>query len=764
MRRLVPFVPLLLTPLVLVSGSPSYVLRTGTALVAVVLLCRTPSDAAPGLRRTRSLLLVALLLGAVSGVLSELHLLLTGAPPSPGWFDDWIYLAYTPFAVAAVLAVPRTDAGRGSNARALADGAIAAAALAVLVVGVWGSGLGDGGRSAQLIAVLGPMCAVFVAAAVLSMLPRGTAESRPFLRWGGAAMTALAVSDIGYAGAALGVWPEAGTWSAAVSQVGLALLVPAVLVAGRGGGRAARLSDRPMLLTIAPFAPVLPAVLVTLDDVLRGDPVRGAHIAAVLLVTCAVLVRHVLGTLEQQSMIDSLRRSEARAEQRSCTDELTGLGNRRALKDALAALPAGEGLVLAMLDLDDFKNLNDTQGHEAGDQVLRLVAGRLREVAPAGATVVRLGGDEFAVAWPQGTQDALAALLVEALGEPLGPPGMRSTVRASIGVVAADAAVDPSLLLAQADAAMYEAKADKRPVSRAVVLDDDARARVLRRLRVRDLLVEPDLAQFSLVYQPVLALSTSRVVGVEALLRWTHPELGPIQPATFIPVAEEVGSIQALGAHALHTALAELGAARRSWADRTGTGLDLNVGVNLSPRQLTDDVVDTVRRALQEHAVPPHRLVLEITEESLLDDWDVAVHAIDGLRAMGVVTAVDDFGTGWSSLRYLRRFALDVIKVDKEFVADLTGEPRTHQLVTSVVDMSARLGLDCVAEGIETPAQLAAVTAAGCRFGQGFLLAPPMAFADVLALLETEPSAPSPRGPDLPMGPQPSGSRPFVVR
>lgn len=278
LRRVAPFLPVLACPLVLAGGSVSYLVRILTALLAVLLLWRTSPEDLPGLRRTRQLLGGVLLIGVASGLLSEAHLLLTGASPPPGWYDDWVYLAYTPVALAAVLAVPRTDEGQGSAARTLADGAIASASLTALVLGVWGSGVGDAGRSAQVIAVLGPVFPVFVVAAVLSVLPRCSSTGRPFLRWAGAALTVLAASDLAYTARMLGAWPDVGRWSPVLSQLGVALVVPAVLACRRSGPERPPTGSGGLLLSVAPFLPMVPAVAVTAAHVLRGGRIGSAQV------------------------------------------------------------------------------------------------------------------------------------------------------------------------------------------------------------------------------------------------------------------------------------------------------------------------------------------------------------------------------------------------------------------------------------------------------------------------------------------------------
>jgi EAL domain-containing protein (putative c-di-GMP-specific phosphodiesterase class I) len=256
-----------------------------------------------------------------------------------------------------------------------------------------------------------------------------------------------------------------------------------------------------------------------------------------------------------------------------------------------------------------------------------------------------------------------------------------------------------------------------------VVLAGAARDHAAARVQLRDEISHPVLDQFRVVYEPLVDLTDGLVVGAEALLRWQHPVLGAVPPADFIVLAEQVGAIHELGDLALRTAIADLA----HWLSQTDGPVRASVGVNLSPRQLgSPEICDRVRDLLAEHRLEPHRLVLEITEQALLDDWATAVGVVRELRALGVRVAVDDFGTGYSSLRYLRRFDTSTLKIDREFVQAVADEDRTRALVASVLDMARSLDLDTVAEGIETLDQLQVLRAQGCRYAQGYLFDKPM--------------------------------------
>ena len=270
---------------------------------------------------------------------------------------------------------------------------------------------------------------------------------------------------------------------------------------------------------------------------------------------------------------------------------------------------------------------------------------------------------------------------------------------------------------------MYQAKAAKAhqdvPIA---VLTGQARASAAATIRIRDEISTPDLRQFRVEYQPIVDLQTGSIVSAEALLRWSHPAFGEISPVTFIPLAERVGSVTVLGDHVLSVALDALAI----WTAGDGRN-ELSVSVNVSPRQLTDpSLAVTVVEQVRRRGLTPGQLALEVTEEAFVDDIEAVVETIAALRAGGISVSVDDFGTGHSSLRYLRRFDADIVKIDREFVQASSSEQRTDALVRSVIAMADALGLVCIAEGIETLEQLALVRGHGCRLGQGYLLARPM--------------------------------------
>lgn len=430
---------------------------------------------------------------------------------------------------------------------------------------------------------------------------------------------------------------------------------------------------------------------------------------------------------------------EHRLRQLAFHDPLTGLANRFLFADRVShAIERGQrtasGVALLFCDLDDFKTVNDSLGHEAGDQLLLAVASRLSACIRPGDTVARLGGDEFALLL-ENVGDAneaaeVAGRLLADLRAPLVIHGRDVLVAASVGIAMAGEDQRVADLLRDADTAMYAAK--ERGKGRWELYDPGMHAQALRRL---ELTAELDRAverrEFYLEYQPIVALSTGRVVGVEALVRWRHPEQGVISPAEFIPLAEETGLIVPLGQWVLDEACRQGRAWQRRFAD------ELSVGVNLSPRQLQDpDLVRRVAEALEHSGLPAANLLLELTESVLMSEPDAAMDILAQLKGLGVRLAIDDFGTGYSSLGYLHRLPVDVIKVDKTFVSDLGQGASRSTLARGILQLTRNLQVTTVAEGIESDAQLSALRSLGCDLGQGYYFSRPVAPPDMTRLLE----------------------------
>jgi diguanylate cyclase (GGDEF)-like protein/PAS domain S-box-containing protein len=427
-------------------------------------------------------------------------------------------------------------------------------------------------------------------------------------------------------------------------------------------------------------------------------------------------------------------------------DTLTGLANRMVLVQVLgdavdAALHNGTEVAVLLLDLDQFKLVNDSFGHDAGDLMLRLVTQRLNEIAGAGDLVARFGGDVFCM-MATGVSGAAEALdiadrISQAMSVPYNLDGDEVFLSFSIGIAMSgngESLATPEALLRDADAALHRAKEKGR--ARIELFVEDYRAHAVNRLRTaNDLHRALDEAEFRVVYQPEVDLRSGRITGVEALVRWHHPERGLVPPAEFIPLAEQTGLIGRIGAWVLDTSLAQAALWRQARYD----GAALAVWVNLSARQLGDPgLVDVVAESLQRNAVDPSQLGLEITETALLEDAEGAVTALSALRELGVRLAVDDFGTGYSSLSYLKRLPVDAVKIDRSFVDGLAVDGDDSAIVAAVAGMARALRLTTIAEGVENLDQLRALRRLGCDLAQGYFFTTPQPPAHISRLLESD--------------------------
>jgi diguanylate cyclase len=444
--------------------------------------------------------------------------------------------------------------------------------------------------------------------------------------------------------------------------------------------------------------------------------------AAALMVS---LVRAGLTFRENIALADSHRMA--------ITDSLTGLPNRRLFNDraeqaVLRARRRGERVGLLMIDLDRFKDVNDTLGHHAGDVLLRGIARRLPPTLRESDTVARMGGDEFAVLLPgvedAGAAEAVARTLSRAIREPITVEGLSLDTEASIGIALfPDHGEDVAELLRRADVAMYSAKADQSahalygPARDNYCPERLALMGELRRAMEADELV--------LHFQPKVDLASDDLAGVEALVRWDHPERGLLPPGDFVPFAEHTTLIKPLTLHILGRALDQC----RIWE---AEGRGMAVAVNVSARNLLDpDFADAVAAHLERAGVAPGRLELEITETALMANPQRALEVLQRLSAMGVSLSIDDFGSGYSSLGYLRHLPVDVLKIDASFVINMASSPADAMIVRSTIDLARNLGLKVVAEGIEDPAVYELLRDLGCDLGQGYLIGRPVAPDDL---------------------------------
>ena len=455
----------------------------------------------------------------------------------------------------------------------------------------------------------------------------------------------------------------------------------------------------------------------------------------------AELLARILSLLDRKQMLFQLRRLAYR-------DTLTGLYNRRSIhqriQETIDRVPSSNYALLS-LDFDRFKLVNDTLGHDVGDQLLQQISYRLRGELRSGdrvslisdqRTTARLGGDEFAILLENlsAPDDALivADRLLTTLAEPYGLAGYQVYCTASIGVVtSAQSHATAEETLRDADAAMYEAKAAGK--GRYVLFDRAMHTAAKHRLRTdSELRVAIANEQLFLMYQPIVSLETGRATGFEALVRWNHPERGLIMPGDFLPVAEETGLIVPIGTWALRRACQDFAV----WQRTLGDAAPSNIHVNLSRKQLQlQNLVQIVRDALEQHSLAPECLHLEVTENEIMQSPKAAKAILEELRKLGVKIDMDDFGTGHSSLACLQELPLDVLKIDRSFIANMERSRNFAAMVHAVTTIVRNLGLTAVAEGIETPNQLAMLQSMECEFGQGYFFSKPMPTHEVGAYL-----------------------------
>jgi diguanylate cyclase len=554
-------------------------------------------------------------------------------------------------------------------------------------------------------------------------------------------------------------WLDAVMGATSVAALTLATGGDAVLAIGLGGVAAALALSRwqpapAMLLAGAgvvclsaePRAAPVAAILFCACAVRReprvgpGPEFRWTVLAAVIAFATAALtmlalgqftdLRAAAGALAIATVLAGMARAGITvterlrdSERRAHTDDLTGLSNRRHLLDWLdAAIERGEHLALLLIDLDGFKELNDTLGHHAGDEVLRQIGPRLKDAVREHDTLARLGGDEFALVILTGDEAAASAAGVRlraALERSFHVEGIATHVDASVGIALHPAHARTALgLLQRADVAMYEAK--RMRTGHEVYLaarDRHSRERLTLIGQLRPAIESGELV---LHYQPKADVATGAVRGVEALVRWAHPERGLIGPAAFLPIAEQIGLSRALTRFVLDRALAEIGVCRAH-------GLGLAVAVNLGPPDLLDlDLPSEVARLLAERDFPPEQLTLEVSEDLLMADPPRTLEVLQRLRGVGVGVALDDFGAGHSSLALLKELEVDELKIDRGFVIRMAGDERDAAIVRSTVDLGRRLGLRVVAEGVASAEAWALLADCACHEGQGFYISPPL--------------------------------------
>ncbi|WP_394778793.1 putative bifunctional diguanylate cyclase/phosphodiesterase [Undibacterium sp.] len=421
------------------------------------------------------------------------------------------------------------------------------------------------------------------------------------------------------------------------------------------------------------------------------------------------------------------------------TDAVTGLPNRHAfssrLQSAISTVSETGGTAdVLLLDLDNFKVVNDTLGHHHGDQLLTLVAARLSSLLRENDVVCRIGGDEFAIILETRVRksggERIAEKIITSFKEPFIVDRQEMYITCSIGISTfPDGGLDRTSLTRNADTAMYRAKAKGKNAFEKFhpEMDTAIKKRANIASNLRKALEREELA---LYYQPKVSLADGKVIGFEALLRWDHPEMGAISPVEFIPIAEESGLIIPIGSWVIDTACRQV----REW-ENAGFG-DIKVAVNLSARQTKSiALIDDVLNALRKSGLEPRQLELEITESMLMDNIHVNMDLLENLQAAGIFLSIDDFGTGYSSMAYLKRLPIDQLKIDKAFINDIPGDGDDEAIVSAIISMAHRLGLAVVAEGAETVEQINFLKAAGCDAVQGYYISKPIPAQDVAAFL-----------------------------
>ncbi|WP_432509037.1 putative bifunctional diguanylate cyclase/phosphodiesterase [Kineococcus auxinigenes] len=631
--------------------------------------------------------------------------------PSPA-ASDVLFLAFYPFTFAALLVFGRVRTGR--HARSLwLDGVVAGLAVGAAAAALTGPVVPAhaGGWVAAATNTSYPLLDLTLLVVSSGVLARHGWRPPAGLWLLVAGLLLFVVADVGYL---LEVAEDAQLSGAASDGLWVLAAVLVALAPGRPARPAGVRLPGWALVTI-PLVSACAAVAV----LVAGQAARLAPVAVVLAVAT------VLSALAR--LLLTFREAAALAESRelALTDEITGLGNRRALyraaERALRTAQPGVAVGLVLLDLDRFKEVNDSLGHHAGDALLQQVGSRLQRLVPRqGEQLARLGGDEFALLLPSTTTTAAqraAERVHRLLEEPLEVDGLQVRVRASVGVAVLPAQrADASTLLRQADVAMYHAKTQR--LGSATYSPEHDEFASGDRLATAELLREAIAARaLTLHYQPKVDTGTGHVGGVEALVRWHHPTRGLLYPDAFLPAVEGAGLMEELTAAVLEQALDQ--AVR--WR---AAGDPLAVAVNLSASSLSDTALpDRVDRLLRERDLPAGLLEIEITEDFLMADRERAQVILAGLRRRGVRVAVDDYGTGYSSLAYLRQLPIDDLKLDKSFVTDLTDDARALAIVSSTIMLAHSLGLRLVAEGVEDEATCRQLEAAGCDVVQGWYFA-----------------------------------------
>jgi diguanylate cyclase len=739
-------------------GGLVFTLVGGSSVIALIFGARRNSRHS---RRPLYLLAVGQALFVASDVLAYNYERLFGSTmPFPSIADPF-HLAFYPFLVAGMLLLIH-ERGEHRDRSRLIDALIVTLALATLL---WVYLIAPYAHD-HTLALLGRITAIaypsmdILVLAVVARLAAGSHRREPAfaLLLSGAVVMLLTDGAYGWklldGGHTTGGILDAG-WGLYYVLLGIAALHPSMRqLSTPGPDTEARLTRaRLALLACASLtAPLLIVLREAMGEQLDIYVLVGSSAAmfALVLARMAGIFRHN-EELARQMVALTEERAQAEIEHQAFHDPLTGLANRALFRDRVAHALAGQRrdrlpVAVLFMDIIDFKNVNDGLGHVVGDTVLRELARRLEDCMRPVDTAARIGGDEFAILIHD-TESELHAVeiaqrVMDALQAPIPLDGMSVTVATSVGVAFsdhpaladADADGEADELMSNADAAMYMAK--ESGLGGYQVFQPEMHAKALARLSLKaDLQRALDYGEFTLRYQPIMDLARGDMAGMEALVRWEHPDRGTIAPLEFVPLLEDTGMIVPVGRHILMEACA--------WAAHMQSNCPrqppLSMAVNVSACQLQrPEFIEEVRVALEETGIVPASLTLELTESVMMQDMELSLLRLKALRAMGVKLAIDDFGTGYSSLNYIRQLPVDVLKIDRSFLAD--PNPEVAELTEAIVGLARIFKLKVVAEGVEHPGHLERLRVSNCDFGQGFHFAQPLHGQEILTMVQAQPS------------------------
>jgi diguanylate cyclase (GGDEF)-like protein len=683
-----------------------------------------------GPRRAAAILLgLAMLSQAAGNVIFSAWTQHQAHPPVPSP-SDIAYLGFYVSVAAAVVWLARRDTGSFPRELWL-DGAIGAAgASAALAAGL--SLLRSGAQGDSAAVIVGGAYTVadlLLVAMIAGLLTVRGVRGGSIWMWMAAGMATFCAADVAYAvRVSAGIYAS-GPWLYLLWMTGISCIAIAIWSPRRSRGIA---NARSRTMLAIPMLATLTALGILALFSFSGNPV----VMSLAILTLLLAIARIFVSFKQVQRLSDARRQ-------AVTDDLTGLGNRRSLFEhgtqRLEAADAADRLALILIDLDNFKEINDTFGHPAGDELLREIARRLTARASEGDLLVRLGGDEFAVLSTLAPSDdgrQIATRILDRITEPFVIDGARLLAGASAGVAERDDGARIVDLLRRADVAMYAAKDAHSGVA---IYDPELdRLNRLRLETIQDLDAALSQLQFVLHYQPKIEVASGATFRAEALVRWEHPTRGLLYPDAFLSVVEQSGLMNAVTWVVLQAAVSQLVIWRQD-------GLDISIAVNLSASDLLDDsLADRIEALLDEHSLPAGALELEITESVIMFDPERARTVLEALRRLGLRIAIDDYGTGYCALAYLRDLPVDELKLDRSFAARVTTDPRSAAIVRSTVELAHALGLQVVAEGVEDRQTLDAVESFGCDFAQGYYFSRPVpaaAFAAAVHLAEIEAGA-----------------------